>query len=430
MKYYINIKIIISALAMIVLMITSSITLAETIFISDQLRPIEEAQKVRNVILKNSPDKVNFVPEEGPVLVTKIIAEQQAGKGSVHVIGSLHGTFPVLDEANALSDVGGLMAKLKNRGFSDTFANLAKIGGSSQKYIPWMQATYIMAANKKAMKYLPKGADINLLSYSQLKEWAKNIHDDTGKRALGFPAGPKGLMHRFFQGYLYPSYTDGVVRTFKSDDAAEMWADFRDLWKYVSPRSTTYEFMQEPLLAEEVWIAFDHTARLKNAFSQKPNDFVGFAAPAAKHGRGFMPVIVGLAIPENTPDRAASERLIDYLTKSSVQRIALREVGFYPVVTANTKGMPADVRLSAAAISAQANSPDANPGLLPVGLGDKSGAFSKVYRDTFQLIVLENQDIQKSLKRQARTLNRIMKQTKAPCWAPDASSGSKPCPVE
>ena len=126
MKYYINIKIIVSALAMIVLMITSSITLAETIFISDQLRPIEEAQKVRNVILKNSPDKVNFVPEEGPVLVTKIIAEQQAGKGSVHVIGSLHGTFPVLDEANALSDVGGLMAKLKNRGFSGYFCQPCK----------------------------------------------------------------------------------------------------------------------------------------------------------------------------------------------------------------------------------------------------------------------------------------------------------------
>ena len=138
------------------------------------------------------------------------------------MVASLHGTFPVLDKANALSSVDDLMGRIKKRGFSDTFVNLGKIGGS-QKYIPWMQATYIMAANKKAMRYLPKGAKIQALSYAQLKQWAKNIYDDTGNRALGFPAGPKGLKHRFFQGYLYPSYTNGVVRTFKSADAEAMW---------------------------------------------------------------------------------------------------------------------------------------------------------------------------------------------------------------
>lgn len=402
----------------------------ETIFLSDQLRPVAEAQKVRDIILKNAPDATEFIPEEGPILVTKVIAEQKAGKGTAHVIGSLHGTFPVLDNAEALSDVSSLMNRIASRGYSQKFIELGKLGSSEQKYIPWMQATYIMAANKKAMKYLPQGADINSLSYTQLKQWAKNIYDETGNRALGFPAGPKGLMHRFFQGYLYPSFTDGVVRTFKSTDAESMWAEFKDLWQYVNPRSTAYDAMNEPLLAEEVWIAFDHTARLKDAFVGKPNDFVGFAAPAAKHGRGFMPVIVGLAIPNTTPDRAASERLIDHLTKSSTQSATLRAVGFYPVVTASTRGLPADVRISAAAIQAQANAPDANPGLLPVGLGDKSGAFSKVYRDTFQLIVLEDKAIRSTLRKQARALNRIMRQTGAPCWDPDASSNGKPCPVE
>ena len=424
-----NLKNLALATASAILLAVSSMANSETVFLSDQARPIEEAQKVRNVILKGLQDKVNFIPEEGPVLVTKIIAEQQAGKGTVHVVASLHGTFPVLDKAGALSNVDSLMNRLVKRGFSDTFVNLGKMGGN-QKYIPWMQATYIMAANKKAMKYLPSGADIQSLSYSELKQWAKNIYDDTGNRALGFPAGPKGLKHRFFQGYLYPSYTNGVVRTFKSKDAEAMWTDFKDLWQYVNPRSTAYDAMSEPLLAEEVWIAFDHTARLKDAFASKPKDFVGFAAPAGKHGRGFMPVVVGVAIPNTTPDRQASERLIDYLTKDSTQSATLRAIGFYPVVKASTRGMPADVRLSAVAISAQANAPDANPGLLPVGLGDKSGAFSKIYSDTFQQIVLEDKNIRRTLRSQARALNRIMKQTGAPCWAPDASSGDKPCPVQ
>jgi multiple sugar transport system substrate-binding protein len=72
--------------------------------------------------------------------------------------------------------------------------------------------------------------------------------------------------------------------------------------------------MQEPLLTEEVWVAFDHTARLKDAFDQRPDDFVAFPAPSAKAGRGFMPVIAGLAIPKGTPDRAASAELIKYLS--------------------------------------------------------------------------------------------------------------------
>ena len=67
-----------------------------------------------------------------------------------------------------------------------------------------MQATYVMVANKQALPYLPAGADVNALTYAQLQQWGKNIADKTGQRRLGFPAGPKGLLPRFFQGYLYP----------------------------------------------------------------------------------------------------------------------------------------------------------------------------------------------------------------------------------
>jgi multiple sugar transport system substrate-binding protein len=58
---------------------------------------------------------------------------------------------------------------------------------------------------------LPGGADINALSYDQLAAWASTLQQKTGKRLLGFPAGPQGLMYRFFEGYLYPSYTGGAL---------------------------------------------------------------------------------------------------------------------------------------------------------------------------------------------------------------------------
>ncbi len=401
---------------------------AEILFMSTQLRPIEEAQKMREEILRNFPEAVEFVPEDTGPFLNRIEAEGETGKVTVGVIGALHGDLPPV--ARYLDGLDDLMAKLSaDRRFVPTFVELGKLGTERQVYVPWMQATYIMAASKEALDYLPAGAELDRLTYGQLKEWAKAIAEATGERKLGFPAGPKGLMHRFLQGYLYPSYTGGVVRTFKSAEAEAMWAEFRDLWRYVNPRSTSYDFMQEPLLAGEVWIAFDHTARLMNALRESDR-FVAFAAPAGPEGRGFMPVVAGLAIPEGTPDREASARLIDYLTRPETQLVTLREVGFYPIVEAELpEDLPAGVRLAAAAIGAQAGAPDALPSLLPVGLGGKGGEFNKVYRDTFQRIVIRGEGIEEALAVQAGKLARIMTETGAPCWAPDAPSEGA-CPVE
>ncbi len=115
-----------------------------------------------------------------------------------------------------LSDGLADLSDLDTSGVNETFLELGKLGTDEQKYIPWMQATYIMAANKKALEFLPEGADINALSYDQLIAWSKTLAEETGSPKFGFPAGPKGLKHRFFQGYLYPSYTNSMVTKFRS----------------------------------------------------------------------------------------------------------------------------------------------------------------------------------------------------------------------
>jgi multiple sugar transport system substrate-binding protein len=402
---------------------------AETIFLSNQLRPVEEAQKVRQVILKGFPDPVEFVPEDPGPFVNRIRAEAESGQVTVGVIGGQHGDLAAV--ARHLAPVDDLLTQqLSGRGFVPTFLELAKLGGGNHLYVPWMQATYIMVANKKALDHLPPGATLDTLTYAQLAEWAAKIEETTGERKLGFPAGPKGLMHRFLEGYLYPSYTGGVVRTFKSPEAERMWADFQALWEHVNPRSTSYDFMQEPLLAEEVWVAFDHTARLMNALRQKPDEFVAFPAPLGPKGRGFMPVVAGLAIPKGTPDPTASARLIEHLTKPEVQLTTLREVAFYPVVQVELpQDLPQGVRMAGDAVKKQADAPDSIASLLPVGLGEKNGEFDKVYKDVFQRIVIRGQDPARALETEAKKLAAIMEETGAPCWQPDAPSEG-PCPVQ
>ena len=266
------------------------------VFLSTQLRPIEEAEKMRKVILKDFPHEVDYVTEQPPQLPVRIKAEQQGGTHTIDVVGALHGELQPLVPLDALVPLDDLAAKLKSRGIPDPLMTLGKFGTAQQLYLPWMQASYIMVANKEALPYLPDGSDINALSYDQLASWASAIQEKTGKRLLGFPAGPQGLMHRFFEGFLYPSYTGGVVVPFRSEAAEVMWTRFASLWKTVNPNSTSYNFMQEPLLSGDVWIGFDHIARVLDALRQKPDQFVAFPAPSGPKGRGYMPVLAGLAI--------------------------------------------------------------------------------------------------------------------------------------
>jgi multiple sugar transport system substrate-binding protein len=273
----------------------------KVLFLSTQFNTVEEGDKAR-AILDEFGD-VEFVGSDEATLISLLTAEAEAGEGTVDLVGALHGTYPVLAREDLLFDLTDLLASIQmDYELPEAFVSLGKLGTEDyQYYIPWMQATYIMAAHTDALQYLPEGADLNALTWEEFGLWAKNIYDATGEAKVGLPV--VGLFHRFLEGYLYPSFTGGMVTGFKSPEAVAMFEWMRDdLWPYIHPQSVAYEFMQEPLLSGEVWVAFDHTARLINAFNEKPDEFVAFPAPAGPAGRGFMPVVVGLAIPYTSPD--------------------------------------------------------------------------------------------------------------------------------
>ena len=398
---------------------------ADVLFWSTQAKPVEEAQAMRQQVLADFGDSVDYQPNDAGPWITRLNAELQANSGSIGVLGALHGDFSAMDPDNLVDlDDLGLSAA------SATFNTLAMLGTDNLQYIPWMQASYIMAANREALQYLPEGADINALTYDQLIAWAAAVHEATGEAKFGFPAGPDGLRHRFFQGYLYPSYTNGVVRTFASDEAVVAWEKFRELWEHTNPASTNFSFMQEQLLSGDAWIVFDHTSRLAQAFNDRPDDFVAFPAPAGPAGRGFMPVLAGVAIPRTAPDMDAARALVEYMLLPETQIATLRATNFFPIVDVELPDdLPPSVKAAGAAIAAMSSAPDANPGLLPAGLGDMGGDFNRVFVDTFERIILARQDIRTVLDDQKGRLAAIMEETGAPCWAPDAPSEGA-CPVE
>ncbi|WP_119069866.1 ABC transporter substrate-binding protein [Aggregatilinea lenta] len=392
-------------------------------FLSTQFNIVEESEAFRG-ILDGFGGSVDFIPsEEGPA-IDLLRAESESGEGTTDVLGALHGTFPPLANDDLLFDLTDLLTTIEaDYDLNDAYVELGKLGTEDyQYYIPWMQATYVMAANVDALEYLPEGADINALTWDQFAEWSKNIYDATGEAKVGFPV--KGLFHRFLEGYIYPSYTGGMVTGFKSPEAVTMFEFLRDdLWPYVHPQSINYDFMQQPLLSGEVLVAFDHTARLRDAFEQEPDQFVAFPAPSGPAGLGYMPVVVGLSMPYTSPNPDGAEALIQYLVEPSTQGAVLAELGFFPVVAgAETGDLSAGMQKIADAVQTQATGDAALPALLPVGLGERGGEINEIYRNAFTRIIQDGEDIQTVLDEEGASLQALLDDTGAPCWVPDAPS--------
>jgi len=181
--------------------------------------------------------------------------------------------------------------------------------------------------------------------------------------------------------------------------------------------------MQDPLLSGEVMVAWDHVARLTTALQQKPNDFVLFPAPRGPKGRGFLPVLATVGIPKTAPDPTDAKTLIEFLDNISQQARTITEHGFFPVVAGklSKKLDPGSLAL-AAAVKKQQSQKDALPSVLPIGLGGQSGAYAKVFTDSFTRMVMNKEDPMTVLKDEGNQLQALLNAAGAGCWQPDPKS--------
>jgi multiple sugar transport system substrate-binding protein len=229
---------------------------------------------------------------------------------------------------------------------------------------------------------------------------------------------------------VYPSFTGGVVRPFRGMEAETMWAGFASLWKSVNPNSLSYNFMAQPLLSGEVWIGFDHVARVLDALRQKPDQFIAFPAPSGPRGRGYMSILAGLAVPRTARDIDGAMTLIDYLSQLDIQLATARSAGFFPTLKADLSTDPdRGLKMGAAALFKTQSARDSLPVQPPVGLGARAAEFDKVFMDTFHRIVLRGHNPRSVLDQEAEVLRRLMGEVGAPCWEPDVP-GVAACHVQ
>jgi multiple sugar transport system substrate-binding protein len=121
--------------------------------------------------------------------------------------------------------------------------------------------------------------------------------------------------------------------------------------------------------------------------------------------------------------------VIDFLTQPRQQTNTAAELAFFPVTNAPLPtALNPGIKLESEAVQTQSAAKDALVSLLPIGLGARGGDFNTVFLDTFQRIVIKNEDVQAVLDAEAKILQGIMDDTRAACWAPDPK-GDGPCKV-
>ena len=389
-------------------------------FLSTQLNPVSEADAFRTAILSGFPGIVDFRPNDTDYLIGHIASNLDKDSNKQILLGALHGDLYTLWSKDALAPIPEELLSHNQSLYRKELLEQGTFGTGTQYYLPWMQASFVFVANTKALPFLPEGSTLDDLTYQDLLAWVENIHEKTGMRALGFPAGQRGLMHRFFQGYLYPSFTGRSISRFQSREAVGMWDFMKDLWVYTNPGSLTYSSMDKPLSLGEVWIAWDHTVRVSSVLSGQGDSFVSFPAPSGPKGRGYMTILSGLALPSGQTRNDSAVALIRYLSKPDIQSKLLSETGFFPVVATENAGsiLPGYQELLST-INKQSNAQDSIQTLLPIGLGSSSADYNSVFMLTFSDIVLRKQTIQNVLTTYANEIRMIMEKEGAPASPPD-----------
>jgi multiple sugar transport system substrate-binding protein len=409
-------------------------------FLSSQAQPADEYRAMTKQVLAgfNGIPDFNSQPTAAQD-IARIGYERAAGSSTVDLVAMTQSEMTSLQATGDLEDLTPLLQRLQqDRTFPQALLDSGRFGTDKQYFIPWLQVTYMLVVNRKALQYLAPGVDVDHLTYDELISWGQRMKAATGRKLVGLPADPNGptpanpnaptpgLMQRFLQGYMYPSFTGTTLTGFSSPEAVQMWQTMRNLWSVTSPMSTTYTKMQDPLTTDEVWVAWDHQARLEAALAD-PQQFLAVPAPSGPRGLGYMSAVVGLAIPKGARNPKGAEALIDWLTGQRQQAAAGASLGFSPVV----QGVELSGPLAAASSVANAYESDRHgiASVPPAGLGDGDAAFTGIYQETFARIVLQGEDITTVLGEEAAKLQQVVDNAKARCWQPDPPSRG-PCQIK
>jgi len=198
-------------------------------------------------------------------------------------------------------------------------------------FLPLAMDSYLLCVNKKALPYLPKGYDIDDLTWSELGHWLKVIAAARGEGKFGFSAATQSMLIYQLGGIIL-SYGGGFpdISSPAALDAWEALLSFRD---GISPRISDYESMVAPMVEGKEWISLVHNARAGAIYQSNPEQFILSPPPKGPAGRGAIVGMSLVGVRKDAQNIDLAVALVEYMTQPAINlHINLGIGGFVPPI--------------------------------------------------------------------------------------------------
>ncbi len=200
-----------------------------------------------------------------------------------------------------------------------TIFDSATRDGDTQYFIPVNFDVYVLAANVKAIEYLPEGITqddvVAGITWETYVEWANNIAAGEGVGKAMMPANMTGSQLLYpiagmsmAYGGGFPEFTSDAFKT-ALGHIATMSAG-----NAFYPEQDQYTNPTDPMNSGDVWLTFAHMGPIGQAHATAPNEWVIGAAPTGTEGAGSTAGSWTFGIPKGAPHEDLARALIDFVT--------------------------------------------------------------------------------------------------------------------
>lgn len=282
---------------------------------------------------------------------------------------------------------------IPQRTFPNGLASMTIFNGK-RYFLPIGADVYLLIANKKALKYLPDGVDIQDITWEQVAEWSLAMARGEGEGKYAMTGAPQKML--IYQcGGAVLSYGGGFP-IINSPGALQAWEILVSMRDAYTPNILTYESVVEPMKLEEAWLTVAHCARVGGIYRSNPEQFVVAPAPKGSIGIGSITGTSGLAIMEETPHQDLAFKLVEYMTRPEIQlKIAKGTGGFIPPVEEAIELL--DESIEDEIIRKALYVMDKGVlAFIPSMFGEKWGEVKLIYEDAFRKLVLEDGVVDKA----------------------------------
>lgn len=355
-----------------------SVPTEQEFVINEILKPFEEEHGV----------KINFQVMDDTTMLQRAQVQQETDHVTTDVIIAYVANMQDWINKDYVVDMTDLIGSWTDRHFAETFKANTHMGGK-QYFIPVGADVYLTLANKKALPYLPAGADIDSLTWDQYAEWAVNIAEGEGEGKVVVTGVPmKSFVYQF--GATALSYGAGFpeINTPEAVEAWEVLAKIGAADGFI-PTVLNIDNCIDPMKREEAWLTVFHNARAGEVYSSNETKYVLAPAPSGPAGIGSIAGASGFAIMKDAPNPELAKTFLEYITRPDIQlKLSKGTGGFIPPVQEALDFLgnePTDEVISKALLVLENGRVSGVPG------SDYQdwGAVKKVFDNLFENMILE-----------------------------------------